>query len=193
LRARGLARRMLPGAGRENAALACRTKRAARRRGELPGAQDRLAGPLPAGRVPFREIFAEGPHDHPGSCYLNWVNIPEPGISPLFACSSPPSDTVIPHERPITGMLHRHPRLASGRGGCSVVGFIPGRFLLLLVTACVSAAFAGNNGTCLLAVSFLGGPARAGPVWVFSGPCRWRRQGLSGWLVPGGPPFPGLA
>ena len=32
--------------------------------------------------------------------------------------SSPPSDTSNPHERPFTGMLDRHPRPASGRGGC---------------------------------------------------------------------------
>lgn len=54
----------------------------------LPGAEDRSAGPLPAGRAPCREIFPELPRDHPGSCYLCRVNIPELGISPAFACSS---------------------------------------------------------------------------------------------------------
>ena len=85
------ARRMPPQPGRK-CCLACRTTTAALRCRELPGcpeAQDRSAGPLPAGRTPCRENFAELPHDHPGSCYLHWVNIPEPGISPVFACSSP--------------------------------------------------------------------------------------------------------
>src|SRR5580704_15851134 len=33
------------------------------------------------------------------------------------------SDTSNPHERPFTGMLGRHPRSASGRGGCSLSCF----------------------------------------------------------------------
>ena len=37
----------------------------------------------------------------------------------LNGCSSP-SDKLNPHERPFTGTLDRHPRSASGRGGCFV-------------------------------------------------------------------------
>jgi hypothetical protein len=47
-------------------------------------------------------------------------DFPDPGRFHRFACSSPPSDTLKPHERPFTGMFDRHPRSASGRGGCSV-------------------------------------------------------------------------
>jgi hypothetical protein len=92
----GPARRMLPGASWEMLpGLPGKggPPAGAANRPRLPGSQDRSAGRLPAGRTPCREIFAELPRDHPGSCYLHWVNIPEPGISPASACSSPPSDT----------------------------------------------------------------------------------------------------
>jgi len=38
-----------------------------------------------------------------------------------------PSDTLDPHERPFTGMLHRHPRSASGRGRCFLSSLFPRR------------------------------------------------------------------
>jgi hypothetical protein len=50
-------------------------------------------------------------------------DFPDPGRSHRDPCSSPPSDTSNPHERPFTGRLGRHPRLTSGRGGCSVSRF----------------------------------------------------------------------
>jgi hypothetical protein len=55
-------------------------------------------------------------------------------ISPLWGwitrLSVQVSDTLNPHERPFTGMLDRHPRPASGCGGCSVPRFCLGGPLL---------------------------------------------------------------
>jgi hypothetical protein len=74
-----------------------------------------------AGAMP-RKLRGTPPHDHPGSCYLHRVNIPEPGIYPRFACSSP-SDTLNPHERPFTACsiaTRAQPPAAAGTRSSSV-------------------------------------------------------------------------
>ena len=101
------------------------------------------------------------------------------------ACSSP-SDTLNPHERPVTGMLDRHPRPASGRSGCFIVvsflvvlppawyrlvvyglcrgdgrGFAVSCFLgcpLLLIRVLLSVVLAGGDGRCSVIVCAVGGP-----------------------------------
>src|SRR5690349_20311709 len=53
----------------------------------------------------------------PRSCYSYFMISPIRGNLTGFRVQVP-SDTLNPHERPFTGMLDRHPCLASGRGRC---------------------------------------------------------------------------
>jgi hypothetical protein len=59
-------------------------------------------------------------------------DLPDPGRSHRFPCSSPPSDTLNPHELPFAGMLDCHPCSASGGGGCSLPLSLGGRLFLAL-------------------------------------------------------------
>ena len=90
--------------------------------------------------------FACGMPARPALAVLAWTG----DRSPVWGCTTTSgdqvSDTLNPHERPFTGMLDRHPRPASGRGGC----------------------FSSS-------VSVLGGPPLTGPVLVvFGDDDRWR-------------------
>jgi hypothetical protein len=65
-----------------------------------------------------------------------------PGTGP-----SPPSDTLNPHERPFTGMLHRHPCSATGRDGCFLFSFSLGGPPFL---ARLSVVVADHDGQCVV-------------------------------------------
>ena len=110
----------------------------------------------PAGHRP-----AVWPHEIPdsGISHRSTGSSPRSGteagdISPVFAAlehaagdfttlGTNPSDTLNPHERPFTGMLGRHPRSASGRGGCSLSSFSLGGPPFLVP---VSAVLADDDG-----------------------------------------------
>ena len=99
---------------------------------------DRSGGPV------LPPLFACEMRARPALVVLAWSG----DRSPFRGCTTTTgvqvSDTLNPHERPFTGMLDRHPRSASGRGGCSLSRFS------------------------------LGGPPFPGSgAGECSGPCRW--------------------
>ena len=67
------------------------------------------------------------------------------------------SDTLKPHELPFTGMLDRHPRSASGRGGC-FISRLSCLGLLFVVPVWVSVVVADGDGR-QVAVTDVQGPA----------------------------------
>jgi hypothetical protein len=74
----------------------------------------------------------------PGERMFSYV---EPELSDDYALASDPLNS---HERPFAGMLYRHPRSASGRGGCSVSFFsLGGEHLASGKTCMVTRAIAG--------------------------------------------------
>jgi hypothetical protein len=66
-----------------------------------------------------------GRYARPMEISPNWGNFPRFRVQV--------SDTSNPHERPFTGMLDRHPRSASGRGGCSISCFSLGGLPFLVL------------------------------------------------------------
>ena len=77
-----------------------------------------------SGRPVLPPLFACEMRARPALAVLAWGG----DGSPVWGCTTTsgdqvPSDTSNLHERPFTGMLNRHPRSASGRGGCSLAAF----------------------------------------------------------------------
>ncbi len=86
-------------------------------------------------------------------------------MDPLFGDVPPragfksPSDTLNPHGRPFAGMLDRHPRLASGHGGCSILAFLGGPPYLVLAWVTVSCIRAYGERRRLVTPAGAQGPA----------------------------------
>jgi hypothetical protein len=108
---------------------------------EFPFLQVRC--PYPPGARGAAPLFP-GRKYRPGrlvSCYLGLVIDHHFGdVPPEYGFKSP-SDTLNPHERPVTGMLDRHPRPASGRGGWFCDRLVPGRPSFLLLVAVTAGAY----------------------------------------------------
>src|SRR6266487_6451527 len=69
-----------------------------------------------------------------------------PAMAGMYVPGDSPSDTLNPHERPFAGMLDRHPRSASGRGGCSLSPlFLGGPPLPVLARVIVSGVLADDD------------------------------------------------